>query len=368
MSNVHLLLGLPARRCVYAGYAVLLLGTGACTRQSVPPADYPEQRGRVLLQLPGGAISAPYVAGLTISPDGKALAACGADGCVHVCDLATGHEVHVVKVFHNDALGLAYSPDGRTLAACGGGEGRERVCLQIWRPGGREAPVALGGPAPGISCVTFSPKDGTLVAGTAAAGVQLWDIARRSSVTTLEEPAAGDVRYLSFSPDGRYLAAGGRSALHAGTGPHFLSVWHLATRQKQTPFPRDVPRCFIFSPRAGIAASGNFASAEVWDTTTWKRRIVLEPVQSVEFTCLAFSPDGHTLLAGAQRGTTDLGAIAAWAVDTGKLLTVVWAHRGGVTSLSVTPDGKSVASGGNDGLVQLWDMDGLVKPGPEQTP
>jgi intraflagellar transport protein 80 len=39
---------------------------------------------------------------------------------------------------------------------------------------------------------------------------------------------------------------------------------------------------------------------------------------------------------------------------------MVDAHTGGVTCLSVNPDGLSIASGGEDGVVKVWSRNGIL--------
>ncbi len=76
---------------------------------------------------------------------------------------------------------------------------------------------------------------------------------------------------------------------------------------------------------------------------------------------LAFSPDGRAVYASASllRVQSSLGeqqAIRAWDVRTGKLLRQFGGPRWGFLALAISPDGRSLASVGGDGAVDVWDL------------
>ncbi|MFK4070785.1 hypothetical protein [Streptomyces sp. NPDC029674] len=65
---------------------------------------------------------------------------------------------------------------------------------------------------------------------------------------------------------------------------------------------------------------------------------------------VAFSADGRTVASGGRDGTVRL-----WNAVTGKPLKVLKGHRGPVSSVAFGPDGHAVVGGGDDGTVRLWN-------------
>ncbi|KAG8866214.1 hypothetical protein FRB98_005006, partial [Tulasnella sp. 332] len=69
-------------------------------------------------------------------------------------------------------------------------------------------------------------------------------------------------------------------------------------------------------------------------------------------TCLVISPDGKTVVSG-----TDDGTIRLLDRKTGVMrYEILEGHTSGVTCLAISPDGKTVASGSRDKTVRLWDL------------
>lgn len=163
---------------------------------------------------------------LAFSPDSKTLAVAGSvawagstDRQVTLWDLTDPAQPVALPgppSCPGQADSVAFSPDGRMLAA--GGENG----LRWWSLADRSRPVPLGGPVPGsgdvagsvdatsaVDVVAFSPDAGTAATGTEDGTLRLWDLSGSSRPTVLRDVARPDrpVRGVSFSPDGRVLAA-----------------------------------------------------------------------------------------------------------------------------------------------------------------
>src|SRR5947209_2604086 len=72
---------------------------------------------------------------------------------------------------------------------------------------------------------------------------------------------------------------------------------------------------------------------------------------SDEVWAVAFSPDSKTLASGANDAMVKL-----WDVQSGKEKQTLSGHKYNVASVAFSPDGKTLATGSEDYTVKLWDV------------
>jgi RNA polymerase sigma factor (sigma-70 family) len=184
-------------------------------------------------------------------------------------------------------------------------------------------------------------------------------------------PRHEPVRAVAFSADGKTLATGGADGS--------IKLWEVKTRLERRALnwfvggpgrdpnrflglrPRkvgwrgggvfDVPvRSLAFRPDGKVlaAAIDNFVC--LWDPASGKTLAILAG-HLTSVTCVAFSPDGQTLATGGEDRSVRL-----WDAATGKELHRFHRHQYGVLSVAFSPDGRLLASAGKDKTAQLWDL------------
>ncbi len=192
---------------------------------------------------------------------------------------------------------IAFSPDGSRIAT--------GLPVVLRDPAGAD-PSAVEQKSR-ASEVTFSP-DGRLIGAVGEEGATIWE--RRgdevSEAAKLAGTEASARQGIAFSPDSRHAVTYGEGGLR-------LQIWDLADPG---------------SPRLAHVVS----------------------TESDPVTAVLFGPGRHLVVTGHSSGT-----ISVWDTD-GNRVASIGAHRGAVRGLALHPDGRSLASSGEDGAVTMWDV------------
>ncbi|MCY3743657.1 MAG: trypsin-like peptidase domain-containing protein [Candidatus Poribacteria bacterium] len=104
-----------------------------------------------------------------------------------------------------------------------------------------------------------------------------------------------------------------------------------------------------YSPEGSRLAVAGSIGVWIYDARTGKELALLTGHTGTVFS-VSLSPDGSTLASGAQDST-----IRLWDVSTGRHLQTLTGHTDFVNSVSFSPDGNTIASGGRDKIIRLWD-------------
>lgn len=303
---------------------------------------------------------------LLFSPDGKTMLSCGLDRRVMQWDIASGKQIRQVvsgplspqeNTWPYSPTGL--STDGKLLARVvreskvEGGEPNDQI--RIWNLETLKEQVVLEGRAGHALEIKFSPA-GRFLASHGNEGVRIWDIS-----TAKQRFHFPEIGYSNFSADGKLIAVVGRN-------DQTIRLMEVATGKEVRRWnrPGDVWRLMFSSDGSMLASAGGEDDPLcVWAVATGKELMRFDGHQYVR--ALDFSPSGRVLAAKLQGGKIrDAAGVStiylcdAW---TGEEIRQIETPHGWLTSLAFAPDGRLLASGGDESAIMLWDMTGQLETG-----
>jgi RNA polymerase sigma factor (sigma-70 family) len=346
---------------------------------------------RLTRTLTGRATKFKMVGHLSFSADGKQVFAGGED-VVYRWDAATGTELPALAGDTGRGPPRAFaSGDGQTLVTVDG-----NGLIRRWEPTtGKPLPVPLGYTTQTIT--NLSADGAYAVVADDAGRIDLWSVGENSrhELNPIGKSSARDVR---FSRDGKLLAAG----LSDGT----VRVWDVRTRKEIKTFradPNGEPSavrgvewsadgsCLYTTTRPGgllawdwregrlrwqfpaadaarirLSRDGKRLAvirSDVWevlilDGGTGKVQTTLDKNRQLQVECVAFSPDGRTVVTGLHGGT-----VYIWDAATGKYLGWLPSQGQGdvIWGIEFSRDGRHLVTASYTGPVRVWELDTMTQ-------
>ncbi len=344
---------------------------------------------------------------LVFSRDGQTLFFRGAENQVRLWNVLAWRDQRPADGPSQAVEELAFSPEGKRVAAS------SRGSIRLWEATTGKPLLTLERAWSGVPLLAFSADGNRLTTGAAKGAAQVWGLGTGKELRRLPGRADHPVELMALSPDGTTLAAWGDKPdriivlRHAGTGkemgtlevpaeqPGVLTTLqslcfsrdgktlyggsgtHLAVLRWDVPTGKELPplgkhdggiNWLALSPDdRSLAVVTMGESLYLWELATGQTRLVTKDAGHA--TAVAFSPDGRLLaLADNSRhnhsqgpdsvsvpvGLATRDQVRLVRVADGKVIRRFTGHAGGVTSLCFSPDGRTLASGGNDTTSILW--------------
>ncbi len=295
------------------------------------------------------------VKAVAFSEDNLNLTVAAHNSTLAVWSLQTGNKLNTYDDHPNDIATVKLSPDMKRFVFQGskglrywtGYSGRGsynlRGNIQLWDILNEKE---LPGPWQDVGhkvALTISPDNHILVAGYGRDGILAWHVNTGVELFRFNS----DVSFSSmlvFSPNGKLLSLNGT---HVRT-----RIWDITVQRELTPPNSGKHSALAFSPDNTILALGRPEGITLWNVTPTgiqERRKITDEFRGFS-SVLIFSPDGEILL------DTKESEIILWGTN-GINLGTLSGHTQTVTTLVFSHDGKTLASGSDDGTVLLWDWE-----------
>ena len=251
-----------------------------------------------------------------------------------------------IAEFKSDSV--SFSPDGKMLAISDSRDYDARV--KLWDIAKEEFIGSLR--TTGDNAV-FSPDRRFLALDTL--GIELWDVSDPTQpVETITLKGKNFEDEHTFSADGKLMAT-------VESRTDNVNIWqidgnHVIKKNSINVIDSKVGwiEALQFSPDPQnpiLAIADNDEDIRLYYPPDWQNYNTI-PAGNVYD--LAFTSDGKTIISGGHNG------IEIWSVENGKLIASLAGNSGWVYCVDVSADGNFIAAGGNDDVIRVWNIKGYL--------
>ncbi len=273
---------------------------------------------------------------LVFTREGKHLVSSSDDDTLRVWDLERGGS-RVLTGHTDEVWVLRLLPDGRVVSSSKDGS------LRLWNletGEGRDF-AKLSGP---VSALALACDGQCLVAATRTdERLHVWNLGTGES-RTVPTGSRGFADAMP-SPDGKHVFLHG----HQGARSVLVDLEHDTVQRISSP-DEGIIWSATFSPTGELYTGSGMGQVHVWEPRSGKGRLLYTDKATQSIVALALVPGSGQLVMGQMDGSVRL-----WELATGKEK-VLGSHEGQISALTVSADGRYVASGSADRTSRLWDL------------
>ena len=275
---------------------------------------------------------------VALAPNGRFLVSGGQDHALRLWDVMTGKCMRTFEGHHGAVTAAAVAPNGSFIVS-GSADGT----LGVWDVATAKRLHTFQGHRERVNSAAIAPAGTFMVSGSADGTVRLWNLLTAKCLRTFQEHQ-GDVTAVAITPDGRFIIS--------GSADQTLRLWNLETWEHRNETTIQVCRQRNLGELQ--LSTERFRKWLNLAHTAWEKG---KPAVSYKYLAQARRIPGYERAPEALALSAGIGAVLPR-----KGLQGVWflgtctGHRGEVTAVAVTPDGRYAVSGSADKTLRLWEL------------
>ncbi len=287
-----------------------------------------KEKGRI--KLPSNVLH------IAFSADGALVAASLDNRTVKICEVKSAKVLSTITD-EGYPVGISFIPKSTTLAVA------IQDNIKLWNCTGQNPQLIKTIPYAGVLAGLAISPDGRYMAGADANGwAPLWDLGTFKEVARLAGRSS-NIYSFAISQDANLMATGVQKGA--------TIVWDLSTGRIESVFSGNASVMAVALSKRGTSIASGYRTGDlkVWDIKS--RKLLMDRAGHKGLVrCITFSPDGAYISTGGEDRKAKI-----WDIESGKVRATL-DHPGDVTSTSFTPDGQLLITTCTDGIIRQWDL------------
>ena len=275
-----------------------------------------------------------------ISPDGRRIATVDDTATLVLWDAATGAEVRRYLGQYDVIYDVEFSPDSRSILIVG-----EDGTVRVYDVAPQSLPQFLDHPF-GVLSAAIAPDVATVSTGDRTGMLRMWD-AQTGEKRWEQQAHSRDIIGIIY--------LGGGAQMMTTSTDDTMRLWDAASGELISSITKNInaiaPIGFDVSHDERFVVTRSADTTAIWEIATGEQ--VRQFDKQMAFAI--FMPD-DTAVVTLYSGPPENGIVRIWNIRTGELVHEFKPSPGQrIAGLAVTPDGRHIAVGITEGVIQLWE-------------